>query len=508
MTACLLGIDLGTSACKALLLSTDARILASASVDYPVSQPRERWVEQEPAHWIAAARQAVAQVLQAAGSVEVLCIGLSGQMHGLTALDQHYRPLRPAILWNDQRNQAEADRITQAAGGLTSLLAHTGNRMLVGYTGGKLLWMQQHEPQWYEQLRVALNPKDYLRYVLTGEIATEVSDASGTGLFDVRRRQWATELIALVGLDSAHLPACFESQVVSGHVHAQAAAMFGIAAGIPVIGGGGDSVIQSLGAGVVAPGTLQTTIGTAGIVAAALDQPLSSPDGRIQVFCNVADQRWHAMGVSLNAGGALAWFRNVLCAGAGESPSFEAIAEAAGRSVPGAHGLLFLPYLNGERCPHPDPSARAAFIGLHARHDHADLSRSVLEGVVHSLCDMQDLMRSMGVSSSEVSTSGGGARSAVWRQIQADMLGCDVLTRQGAAEGAALGAALLAGVSMQVWPDIDHAASLLPELTRERPDVTRRERYEQARAIYQQLYPLLTGSFARLGALAELGEVP
>lgn len=198
----------------------------------------------------------------------------------------------------------------------------------------------------------------------------------------------------------------------------------------------------------------------------------------------------------------------MLCAGAGEPPSFEAIAAAAGRSVPGAHGLLFLPYLNGERCPHPDPSARAAFIGLHARHDHADLSRSVLEGVVHSLCDMQDLMRSMGVSSAEVSTSGGGARSAVWRQIQADMLGCDVLTRQGAAEGAALGAALLAGVSMQVWPDIDHAASLLPELTRERPDVTRRGRYEQARAIYQQLYPLLTGSFARLGALAELGEAP
>ncbi|WP_343653927.1 xylulokinase [Herbaspirillum sp.] len=506
MRSCLMGIDLGTSACKVLLLSTEGRIVASASVAYPVSQPRERWVEQDPEDWVEGARLAVAQALQQAGQVELLCIGLSGQMHGLTALDAHYRPLRPAILWNDQRNEAEADAITHAAGGLEALLTQTGNRMLVGYTGGKLLWLQKNEPHLYERLHLALNPKDYLRYLLTGEIATEVSDASGTGLFDVRGRRWARGLMTAAGLEPAHFPSCHESQVVSARVHHQAAARFGIAPGIPVIGGGGDSVIQSLGAGVVAPGVLQTTLGTAGILAAALDQPLSSPDGRIQVFCNVAPGRWHAMGVSLNAGGALAWFRQVLAAGAERAPDFEDIIAAAGRSVAGARGLLFLPYLNGERCPHPDPAARAAFIGLTARHDTADLARSVLEGVVHSLCDMHALMRAMGVPSGPVSTSGGGTRSALWRQIQADMMGCDVVTRQGAAEGAALGAALLAGVGMQVWPDIDHAAGLLPELTREHPNRVHQALYQEAREIYRQLYPALCASFVRLGSLADTGE--
>ncbi|MCP1572756.1 xylulokinase [Herbaspirillum rubrisubalbicans] len=507
MRACLLGIDLGTSACKALLLSTEGRILASASAGYPVSQPRQRWVEQEPQAWIAAARLAVAQAMQSAGSVQLLGIGLSGQMHGLTALDAQYRPLRPAILWNDQRNEMEAAEITQAAGGLPALLAQTGNRMLVGYTGGKLLWMQKHEPHLYARLRVVLNPKDYLRYVLTGEIATEVSDASGTGLFDVRQRRWASDLIRAAGLDPAHWPACHESQVVSGKVHAQAASLFGIAPGIPVIGGGGDSVIQSLGAGVVVPGGWQTTIGTAGILAAALERPLSSPDGRIQVFCNVAPDRWHAMGVSLNAGGALAWWRSAMQSPESqEAPSFEAIVQAAAQSLPGARGLLFLPYLNGERCPHPDPAARAAFIGLTARHGFADLARSVLEGVVHSLCDMHALMSAMGVAPGWVSTSGGGARSAQWRQIQADMLECEVVTREGAAEGAALGAALLAGVGLQIWPDVEHAAKLLPELTRQRPDPTRAALYRQAHAIYQALYPLLSPSFQRLGDLAAQGE--
>jgi xylulokinase len=260
-----------------------------------------------------------------------------------------------------------------------------------------------------------------------------------------------------------------------------------------------------LGSGVVAPGALQTTIGTAGILAAALDRPRPSSDGRIQLFCNVAPERWHAMGVSLNAGGALAWFRDAIQANACAA-SFEDILSAAAQSLPGARGLVFLPYLHGERCPHPDPSARAAFVGLSARHGFGDLARSVLEGVVHSLCDMQHLMRAMGVTSDWVSSSGGGARSALWRQMQADMLGCDVVTRQGAAEGAALGAALLAGVSLQVWPDIDDAAGLMPELTRERPDSVRSARYRQAHAIYQDLYAMLSDSFKRLAVIAAQEE--
>lgn len=506
MASALLGIDIGTSGCKALLISVDGDVLASSTATYGLSQPRTGWTEQDPALWIEGARKSVASVMQQAPDVELLCIGLSGQMHGLTPLDADKNILRPAILWNDQRNSAEVEEITEKAGGLEALISITGNRMLVGYTGGKILWMKNHEPELFAKLRYVLNPKDYLRYVLTGELATEVSDASGTGLFNVYQREWATELIEKLGINPAILPVCHESHVISGRISASGSAAFGLPAGIPVVGGGGDSVIQTIGSGVIEPGELQTTIGTAGILAAALNAPTPSADGRIQMFCNVAPDKWHAMGVSLNAGGAMGWFRSVLSqAGHKSDLSFDDIVKAAEVSKAGASGLLFLPYLNGERCPHPDPSARGALVGLTARHGFGDIGRSVMEGVTHAFYDMHALMSSMGIEGRVIKASGGGARSPLWRQMQADLFNCDVVTTEGAAEGGAFGAALVAGVGAGIWKDATEAARIIRELTRQQPDSVDGDIYRKAHRIYRDLYPAMVQSFHGLNDPAFAG---
>jgi xylulokinase len=493
----LLGIDIGTSGCKALLAGLDGTVIATDTATYPLSQPRPGWTEQDPELWVDGARRAIAGALAKAGDVEILSIGLSGQMHGLTPLGEGHEVLRPAILWNDQRNGAECAAITQAAGGVEGVLAATNNRMLVGYTGGKIAWMRNHEPELYARMKVALNPKDYLRLRLTGEVGTEVSDASGTGLFDVRQRQWAKGLIETAGIDPAVLPPVSESQAITGRISAIGAELFGLSKGIPVAGGGGDSVIQTLGSGVIAPGELQTTIGTAGILAAALDQPQTNPDGRVQVFCNVASKKWHCMGVSLNAGGAMNWFRETIYGGG--SVSFDQIVSDAAASPVGARGLLFLPYLNGERCPHPDPVARGAFVGLTARHGRGDLARALMEGVVHAFADMHALMRPMGIDGRIIKASGGGARSPLWRQIQADMFGCDVVTTDGAAEGAAFGAALVAGLAVGVWPDAESAVQTCRNVTRETASPAAGKVYARAHPIYRALYPALNESFAALG---------
>ncbi|WP_417427171.1 xylulokinase [Hoeflea sp.] len=494
-----LGIDIGTSGCKALALSSAGEILATHTATYGLDQPRPGWTQQDPAIWVKGARDAVSKVLETVPVGDIKCIGLSGQMHGFTPLDANGEVLRPAILWNDQRNAAEAQEIEERAGGREALLSLTNNRMLVGYTGGKIVWMQVHEPKLFDQVRHALNPKDYLRYVLTGEVATEVSDASGTGLFDVRERQWCQPLIDKLPFDSAILPPCYESMEVSGTVSALGASLFGLTAGIPVIGGGGDSVIQTLGTGVAEPGPLQTTIGTAGITAAALDAPKSNPDGRMQVFCNVAPDLWHCMGVSLNAGGALGWLRQLL----GGTQDFEDMVRGAGEVPAGAEGLVFLPYLNGERCPHPDPTARGAFVGLSARHDARHMTRALMEGVVFALYDIYRQMAGMGINGRLIKASGGGARSEIWRQMQADMFGCPVVTIEGAAEGGAFGAALLAGVSLGNWSSITEAAGCCSELTRQSPSDKQHELYGSAYEIYAELYPALQPSFAALNRMGD-----
>jgi len=497
VTPLLLGIDIGTSGCKALLIDGDGRVVASCTETYGLSQPRPGWTEQDPQVWIDGARAAVAGVQALRPEAEIAAVGLSGQMHGLTPLDADGKVLRPALLWNDQRNGVECEAITERCGGIEGLLAHTNNRMLIGYTGGKILWMRSHERDLFRRMRHILNPKDYLRLVLTGEMATEVSDASGTGLFDTRGRRWADGLLNLLEIDPALLPACHESHIISGRISASGAALFGLPASVPVAGGGGDSVIQTLGSGVIAPGELQTTIGTAGIVAAALDGPVANPDGRLQMFCNVAPDKWHCMGVSLNAGGAMEWFRTALGGFfEGQNLSAEQVSKLAEGAQAGARGLLFLPYLNGERCPHPDPAARGAFIGLTGRHGAPEMARSVMEGVTHSLRDIYALMEQAGIGRALIKTSGGGARSRLWRQMQADLFGCDVVTTEGAAEGGAFGAALVAGVGIGWWTDVTEAAAKCATVTRDEPNGENGAALRDAFAIYAGLYRLLTPTFA------------
>ncbi|OAM72972.1 xylulokinase [Devosia elaeis] len=497
----LLGIDVGTSSCKALLLDPSSQVLATHSADYPVLNPHPGWSEQDPECWIAGAQAAVRGALSKCPGVKIIAIGLSGQMHGLTPLDKDHTVLRPAILWNDQRNADEVAAITEAAGGLESLLAQTNNPMLTGYTGGKIAWMRRHEPELYPRMRHALNPKDYLRLRLTGEVATEVSDASGTGLFDVRNRQWARPLIERLGIDPEILPPSHESDVITGRVSVEAAEAFGLEPGIPVVGGGGDAVIQTLGSGVIDPGDLQTTLGTAGILAAALDTPAVNPKGRVQVFCNIAPDRWHAMGVSLDGAGLLTWFQAIageLADGAG-NVTIEKLVERASKSPPGARGLVFLPYLSGGRCPHPDPHARGAFVGLTRRHGDADMVRSLLEGAVYGLRDMYDAMASLGLGRHRIVTSGGGTRSTLWRQMQADIFGCDVVTTDGAEAGGAMGAAMVAGIGVGIWADASTAARLRRTETRCSFNPELQETYTRMFTIYQSLYPLLRDSFTQLG---------
>lgn len=483
-----LGIDIGTSGCKALILSGDGEVLATHTATYPMAQPKPGWTEQEPADWIEGARRSVAGVLEIVPADEIEMIGLSGQMHGFTPLDGAGEVIRPAILWNDQRNAQEAADIVEMAGGPDGLLALTNNTMLTGYTGGKILWMQRHEPELFELVRHALNPKDYLRLILTGEYATEVSDASGTGLLDVKARKWSSALIGKLPFDQAMLPDCFESGEVSGRISSAAAKAFGLKEGTPVIGGGGDSVIQTIGSGVVSPGALQTTLGTGGILAAALESPVDNPGGRLQVFCNVDPSLWHCMGVSLNAGGSFTWLQSLFAGFDDHHVEARTMSEAAVASGPGAGGLIFLPYLNGERCPHPDPFARGGFIGLTRRHGPPDLARAVMEGVIYALYDIYQLMEQAGIGASLIQTSGGGAQSPLWRQIQADLFNCPVVTSAGAAEGGAMGAAMLAGVSAGAWSGVGEAVSCCHELTRQQPEEAGRRAYLRSYKRYARLY--------------------
>lgn len=506
MSLALLGIDIGTSGCKALLLGVDGQILAARTALYGVSSPKPGWSEQDPEIWVNGARTAIADVLAAQPGIEILAIGLSGQMHGLTALDAKGDVLRPAILWNDQRGAEEGRAITAALGGLDGLLAETNNRMLSGYTGSKISWMRQHEPALFERLRHVLNPKDYLRYRLTGEFATEVSDASGTGLFNVRQRQWSKKVIAATGLDANCLPPCFESTEVSGHTSPLGARLFGLPVGVPVVGGGGDAVVQTLGAGVIHPNEVQSTIGTAGVLACVLAKNTKNPQGKLQVFCNVVPDSWHCMGVTLNAGGALAWLRQTIqqFAALGEAAnsqiSYERMLECAVKSPAGANGLIFLPYLYGERCPYPDPQARGSFIGLTNRHTESDIIRSVLEGIVFSLKDISVLMAQMGVNYNRILASGGGARSDFWRQIQADIFDCEVATTSGAAEGGALGAAFVAGLGKGVWATAQEAVSCCQTLHVQTPHLPTTRRYDSLFKIYHLLYETLSESFSALAA--------
>jgi len=505
-----MGIDIGTSGCKSLLIDEQGNVVAQALEEYPLSIPKPGWSEQDPEDWWQAVKISLKRLLKDFHSVDdIKGIGLSGQMHGMVALDKHARVLRPCILWNDQRTGKQCQEIEDRVGGVEALLKLTNNRMLPGYTGGKILWVRENEPHLYEKVRMILNPKDYIRFRLTGEYATEVSDASGTGLFNVWERDWSYKLLEVLNIPREWLPRCYESPEVSGKVMSSIAGELGLPTDLPVAGGGGDAVVQTIGTGIVKPGILGTTIGTAGNVTMALNKCQKNPEGKLQVFCNTIPNKWHAMGVTLAAGGSLRWFRDVL----GESEKeiskrtgkdvYDILSQEASKVEPGSEGLLFLPYLMGERCPYADPHARGAFIGLTLRHTKNHLIRSILEGVIFSLRDVTEVIKEMGVPLNQIRTSGGGALSKLWRQIQADVFNSEVFTMSHSAEGGAYGAALVAGVGIGIWSTIEDAVKELKVETRSVPIPENVSVYDGLFQVYRKLYGALKNTFDQISELSD-----
>lgn len=496
--AAFLGIDIGTSACKAAVIDGTGAVQAVASAEYPLEIPQPGWSQQRPQDWWEGACTAVSELRAAHADVRIDGIGLSGQMHGLVALDKNDEVLRPAILWNDMRNQAEAAAVLQAAGGIDGLVSHTNNGMAVGYTGGKLLWLREHEPEHFERMALFLNPKDYLLFKLTGSRSTDVSDASGTGLFDVTDRCWSKELAGKLDLDLDLFPPALESDAVAGELSKDAAERMNLPAGIPVVAGGGDAVCQSTGSGIIKPGWFQTIIGTAGIVACAAKQPVPNPGGRLQVFCNNAADLWHCMGGTISAGASLAWLRRMLASAHNLEPgqlAYEGMMEQAAAAPAGSEGLFFLPYLQGERCPYANPNARGSFIGLNLKHEGAHLIRATIEGIAYNLGHIAGVMRECGIEGEVVVASGGGAASTLWRQIQADIFGCEVITVSGADAGAAYGAALLAGVGCGHWEDLAAASAGIKETSRLAPRPEMAALYQEGLARHAELYRLLEPAY-------------
>jgi xylulokinase len=505
MTAYLLGIDVGTSGSKALLVRDDGRVVASATTEYPLSTPQPLWAEQDPADWWQATVTSIRRVLVQSGAFDARAIagvGLTGQMHGLVLLDAAGTVLRPAILWNDQRTAAECARITEQVG-RERLLQLTGNPVLPGFTAPKILWVREHEPEVYGRVAKILLPKDYVRYRLTGEFFGEVSDASGTSLFDVGRRAWSDEMLEALGIPRAWLPEVTESPVISARVSRAAAAATGLPAGTPVAGGGGDQAAGAVGTGIVSQGTVSATIGTSGVVFAASDSYRVEPQGRLHAFCHAVPGMWHLMGVMLSAAGSFRWFRDTL---GGEERAeaertrqdvYDVLTEEAAEAPAGCEGLIFLPYLTGERTPYPDPNARGVYFGLTLRHTKAHMTRSVLEGVSFGLRDSLELMRALGIDVQQVRASGGGARSTFWRQILADVFGTEIAT-VNVTEGAPYGAALLAGVGAGVYDSVPAAVEQTLTISGSCAPGDDKGIYADYYPRYRALYPALAPEFARL----------
>ncbi len=504
-----LGVDIGTSGTKTLAMREDGEIVASATAEYPLYSPRPGWSEQDPADWWDATVKTVRQVVRE-GRIQpasVSGIGLSGQMHGSVFLDKNHNVIRRALLWNDQRTAAECDEIERRAGGRAKLIRMVANPALTGFTAPKILWLRNHEARNYARTSQVLLPKDYVRFRLTGEFATEVSDASGTLLLDVRRRKWSRNLLGKLEIDADLLPAVFESEEVTGTLNAAAAAAMGLKAGVPVVGGGGDQAAGAVGNGIVKRGAISATMGTSGVVFAHSDEVQIDRAGRVHTFCHAVRGKWHVMGVVLSAGGSLQWYRNQLCqqevaaARRRKVDPYELITEQAAEAPPGCEGLYFLPYLTGERTPHADPMARAAWIGLSLRHGRPHLARSVMEGATYAMKDCLEIMRGMEIPVREIRLSGGGARSSFWRQMQADIYGRSVVTIN-AEEGPAYGAALLAAAGTGAYGDVVEAcAATIRVTTTTRADPRTRRFYQRAYPQYGALYASLKDNFRAISDL-------
>ncbi|MFP4500227.1 MAG: xylulokinase [Candidatus Hydrogenedentota bacterium] len=500
--AIVIGLDVGTSGTKAIAMDAKGTLLAASQVVYPLDSPRPGWAEQDPALWKAAAFEALAQLAHQVKADEVTGIGLTGQMHGSVFLDGANNVLRPALLWCDQRTAPQCDEITRTVGA-GELLEMVSNPALPGFTAPKILWLREHEPAIYEQVVRVLLPKDYIRLVLTGEYATDVADASGTLLFDVKNRNWHTDLMSILGIDPDFMPRAFEGTEVTGTLTPEAAQKTGLPAGIPVVAGGGDQAAGGVGCGIVRPGVISSTLGTSGVTFAFSEKVAMDPQGRVHTFCHAVPGAWHVMGVMLAAGGSLQWFRDMLCqaertvaAETGRDP-YEYITEAAAKVPHGAEGLIFLPYLSGERTPHKDPYAKGAFIGLSLRHSKAHMARAVLEGVAMGMRDSLELITGMGVPVDEIRASGGGARSPLWRRIMTDVHGMPFWTIN-VDEGPSYGAAILASVAAGFYKDVPEACDTIIRTVDESPvESSNVHFYDMWYREYQNAYNVLAPSFQR-----------
>ena len=458
-----------------------------------MSSPRIGWAEQSPEDWWRAAREAIRACLtkSSMSPQEISGIGLTGQMHGLVLLDGNDQVVRPAIIWCDQRTEEECREITEQVGA-RRLIELTANPALTGFTLPKIWWVRKHEPELWARVRSLMLPKDYIRFRLTGARAIDVADASGTLMFDVVHRRWSQPMLEVSRLDEAVLPKVYESQEVSGHIHEEGARQTGLRTGVPVVAGAGDQAAGAVGMGIVKPGAVSATIGTSGVVFAATSRPVLEPGGRIHTFCHAIPKRWHVMGVTQGAGLSLRWFRDQFGAGKddGRDP-YERLAEEAAMTPPGADGLLWAPYLMGERTPHLDPNARGALVGITAQHTRAHVIRAILEGVAFSLRDSLTLFREIGVPIESIRLGGGGARSALWQQIQADIYGMPVELIE-ADEGGAYGAALLAGVGTGNWPSVETACETAVRVAkRVEPNEKVAAQMNRQYVEYRSLYPAL-----------------
>ena len=499
MQSHVLGVDVGTGGTRALVISERGEILASATEEHePFASPEIGWAEQRPEDWWRACGIAVRNALASAAlpADQIACVGFSGQMHGAVMLDASDEVVRPALIWCDLRTEEQGRELTEKIGA-EALIRLTCNPALPNFTLTKFLWVREHEPENWNRVRSVMLPKDYVRFRLTGERATDMADASGTLMLDVAHRRWSDQVLQAAGIEKSLLPQLFESPEVCGKVSAAGAAATGLQPGTPVVAGAGDQAAGAVGMGIVAPGAVSATIGTSGVVFAATDRPSLDPKGRLHTFCHAVPGRWHVMGVTQAAGLSLRWFRDRFGAGGnaaesddGRDPYDRLITEAAA-VPPGSDGLLWAPYLMGERTPHLDPNARAALIGLTASHTRGHVVRSILEGVAFSLRDSFTLFSEMGVPVRNIRLGGGGARSPLWRQIQADVYGHEVEILE-AEEGAAYGAAILAGVGAGLWSSVDNACDETVKVAQRvapQPDIARN--MNASYAGYRRMYPAI-----------------
>lgn len=491
----LLGLDVGTTGVRCVALDEGGKLVAEATAEYPVYSPYPGWSEQRPEDWWRASCKVIAQVAAKVGR-DIAAIGLTGQMHGAVFLDKGDEVIRPALLWNDQRTAAQAEAITERVGA-SRLTEIAGNPALTGFQAPKILWLRDEEPRAYERVASVLLPKDYIRLRLTGERATDASDASGTLLLDLKERTWSGEILDALEIPVGWLPRVFEGPDRTGQVRQDISNELGLQHQLPVAAGGGDNAAAAVGNGIIRDGLASCSIGTSGVLFAHSDTLARDPSGRLHAFCHSVPNRYHLMGVTLSAGGALRWWRDLV-----GKADYEELSELASQAPPGAEGLLFLPYLTGERTPHLDPGARGAFFGLTSRHNVSHLTRAVMEGVAFSLRDSLEIMVALGTNPTQIRATGGGARSPLWRQLLADVFGRPIV-RTLAVEGPASGAALLAGVTAGVFENVEDACagiSLRPDICE--PETSRTRLYDDYYAAYRELYPATASTMHALADLA------